>query len=132
MIYYFRKLDLHKPAMVTKRRSLFKWRRERRRNELKLGNAWANGVCWWRAEGLCFSESLKVGGVIQGQPSLQARYLHLLIHSCTQMVNTSIGATYNGILESMELIKQECTCPSKRSKEGRKKYYSKINYLTYW
>ena len=61
---------------------------------------------------------LKVGGVKQDQPSLQARYLHPFIHSCTQLVNTSIGATYNGNFESME-IELEYTCPSKRSRASK-------------
>ena len=65
-------------------------------------------------------KSLKIGGVKQYQPSLQARYLHPLINSCTQMVKTSIGTTYNGNLEIME-IKQECTLPSKRSKAGKQR-----------
>ena len=62
-----------------------------------------------------FKKWLKVGGVKYNPPPLQARYLHPLVHSCTQIFNTSIGATYNGNLESMK-IKQELTCQSKRSK----------------
>ena len=37
-----------------------------------------------------FQKWLKVGGVKYDQPPLQARYLNPLVHSCTQMVNTSL------------------------------------------
>ena len=84
--------------------------------EREKKETWASG----EQRDYAFQKCLKVRGVKQDQPSLQAGYMHPLIHPCTQMVNTSIGATYNGNLESME-IKLEYTCPSKRYKASKQR-----------